>query len=188
MGCTPSSTTHAPETNKKAESVAENSVIHSKKEISEITDRQKSSEINKVILDQNFLSQIQNNIIQGFSINIGTLKAEVIELYGPIIEEDYYTGGLYSKFQNLNDVLVFFDEKNRVFSIRLDSNYLDKTNIDEIKEVLGKPISEEIINEDETTTADDRYFFSYMIDNIYINFEADNTESPVYSLHIIKKE
>ena len=48
----------------------------------------------KIIIDGNFLKQLANNEINGFDIAIGMTKPEVIELYGRVIKEDYYDGGV----------------------------------------------------------------------------------------------
>ncbi|MGD8191452.1 DUF4309 domain-containing protein [Brevibacillus ginsengisoli] len=186
-GCIPSSTTsteptqHVITANSSTgnESVkTENKSDTTQKEQNKPEEKIKES---KIILDHNFLPLLASGEIQGFDISIGANKEDVLKKYGAVTEEDYYEGGKYSKLEKLNNGIVFFDDKNRVYAIDLAASSLDKTNLEEIKKALGSPVSEGV------SDIDDSYCLTYETGNVTVNLSSKDNKSPVETISIINK-
>lgn len=135
----------------------------------------------QVLINQDFLSLLGNNQINGFDLSIGMSKADVIAQYGAVTKEDFYEGGLYQEFEKLQNGIVYFDGSDRFYAIHLAASHMSETNLAAIMEALGTPI------EQGASMVDDKYNLYYEAGDNSVFISADNLESPAETIKIINK-
>ena len=155
---------------------------HQEKDKESDTEAPDVQEQQKIVLNEDFLSQLSRNQIQGFNVSIGMSKADVIQLYGGVTQEDFYEGGLYQAFERLQGGIMFFDGSDRAYAIHLDETHLDRTDLAAIKNALGTPVEEGI------SMVDGQYVLFYEAGDNSVFISAPDSASPVTRLKIINKK
>lgn len=146
-----------------------------------MTEEQAKDHEKQVLLNQDFLSLLRNNQINGFDLSIGMSKADVITRYGAVTKEDFYEGGLYQEFEKLQNGIVYFDGSDRVYAIHLAASHMNETNLTTMLEALGTPIEQGV------SMVDDKYILYYEAGDNSVFISADNLESPAQTIKIINK-
>ncbi|WP_232695904.1 hypothetical protein [Brevibacillus daliensis] len=145
-------------------------------------EQQPVQEISKVKLNEKFLGELATNEIQGFPIAIGASKDEIMKKYGAVTETNFYEGGEYHAFEKLDQALLFFDGKERLYAIDIGSKYLSTTDSQNLKKAVGKPDYDGM---DDSTGG---YTITYQAGDNSVFISAADDKSPVEKIRIINKK